>query len=84
MNPIIKNGVTSWKTSVAGILAAIMLVMPGVQKNLEDGTPVSWMAIIGAVAMAVGGILARDADKSSEQSAVKKSDLPVLPPDAGK
>jgi len=67
MNPtsVIKSGVKSWKTTVAGAVAALGVYF----KSQTD------MAIVGDVLIAVGtfltGLFARDSDKSSEDVGAK-------------
>jgi hypothetical protein len=57
MKPQLKN----WKTTIAGAVLAGLLVMQ--EHDLSD-----WKAWVLPVAIAVLGFLARDADKSTEES----------------
>ena len=61
MKPQIKN----WKTTISGAVMAGVEVLAGVS-NGRDLT--EWRNWILPVALAVIGFLARDADKSTEQS----------------
>lgn len=61
MKPQVKN----WKTTVAGALLAGLTALAELQSGADFG---DWKAWIIPVGMAVIGFLARDADKSTEES----------------
>jgi len=63
----------SWKTTVAGILAALVLVAGQAQALLDDDpeTVVNWNIVVGAIVTAVGLLMARDNNVTSEESGAK-------------
>jgi len=64
----------SWKTSLAGILSAVVAALSLVAIPMLDSDPASvpnWGAAIAAVVAAVGLLMARDNDKSSEAVGAK-------------
>lgn len=68
----------SWKTTVAGICAAVGIIAPQVAAALDNdpATVVSWEVVIGAIITAASlfglGAVARDNDKSSESVGASK------------
>ena len=63
----------SWKTTAAGV-SAIVAALAGAATLLFDGKPETnpdWTAVIAACSAAIGLIMARDNDKSSEDVIVK-------------
>ena len=59
---------TNWKTTVTGIVAAGVIILPQVNNHLDDDptTNMDVKLIIGALAILCGFATARDGDKSSE------------------
>ncbi len=70
MNPLDLRG--SWKTSLCGIVALLaigaseMELLPGYKKEVE---------YIGMAALGVGTMLARDANKSSEDEGLRPKEV---------
>ena len=73
MGKLFKNGIGSWKTTIAGMIGAVSLALPQVQALLDSdpATVCDWNIIVGAVTVLIGFIAARDGDKSSEDVGVK-------------
>jgi len=65
-----KNTVSSWKTTIAGIVAGITLAGPEIQLLLDGDamTQPDWGVIGVALAIAFGLSQARDGDVSSEKA----------------
>ena len=65
--------IMNWKTTLSGIIGALVVVGAEVQKVLDgvDATQPDWNVVIGAVILALGLFFARDADKSSKATGVK-------------
>lgn len=61
----------SWKTTTAGIIAALIAILGAVQVMMNGGSP-DWPTVIAAVMAALGLIFARDAKVSSEDEGLKK------------
>jgi hypothetical protein len=53
---------SSWKTTISGILTAVVAVSSAVIGTL-NGTPVDWTAVIAAVTASIGLLFARDSNK---------------------
>ena len=71
---MLKNATVSWKTTVAGVLAALAMASPQLQA-LFDSDPTTlpdWNIIAAAVMVALGLSTARDGDKSSQDMGVRK------------
>lgn len=66
--------VKSWKTTAAGLLVSISTITAAVAAMLDSdpGTVPDWDLVAVAVVGAVGLIMARDNDKSSEDVGAKK------------
>lgn len=63
----------SWKTTAAGI-TAIVAAIAGAAGLMLDGKPETnpdWTAVVAACSAAIGLIMARDNDKSSEEVSAK-------------
>lgn len=58
---------TSWKTTMAGVLSIVVAVGSAAVAWLKTGTFPDLGAVIAAVTAGVGLIVARDNDKTSEQ-----------------
>lgn len=58
---------SSWKTTLAGIIGILITALPTVQNWLQ-GQPVSWTPVLGALAAGIGLIFARDNNVTSEQA----------------
>jgi len=52
----------SWKTTISGILTAVVAVSSAVISTL-NGTPVDWSVVVAAVTASVGLLFARDSNK---------------------
>ena len=64
----LKKDLKSWQTSVMGIVAGLMMILPQVQ-NLLDGDPettLSETVVISALALMGFGVVSKDGDKSTE------------------
>jgi len=61
----------SWKTSVSGIIAALVVVAQAVQTHLQEGQA-DWSLAIAAVIGCVGMLMARDSNVTSEQQGISK------------
>ena len=60
----ITSGIKNWKTTIIGIVLAVLLIM-------QDTSDLSnWKEWVFPALLAVFGILQRDADKSSEKSGI--------------
>lgn len=66
-------GARSWKTTVVGVLLALAAVIQDVVSVLDDDalTNPDWNKTITLVAAAIALLLARDADKSDQDSGVR-------------
>lgn len=65
----------SWKTTLCGILGAVAAAITLVAQPLLDADPNTvpqWGAFLAAAAAALGLVLARDNDKSSEDVGLKR------------
>lgn len=62
--------VRSWKTTLAGIVAAVLILLGEAQSVLDDKpeTKINWEAVATAAAVLGIGLFARDSNVSSEQS----------------
>lgn len=63
----------SWKTTAAGVIAALTAIL-GAASALLDGNPATnpdYATVVAAVVAAVGLVFARDASVSSEQQGIK-------------
>ena len=70
MQPYLVN----WKTSLAGVLTAVGMVISSIALPLLDNdvaTVPNWSVAIPAVIAAIGLIFARDADKSSQDTGIR-------------
>ena len=67
-------GARSWKTTTAAIAAAVSAIGAAVNAELDNDpeTVANWMEVATVVIFAFGLLFARDADKSTEESVVKK------------
>jgi len=63
----------SWKTSAAGIVAGVMLLLTQAQSALDDdpATNISIEVVVSALAMMGLGVSARDGDKSSQDHEIR-------------
>ena len=61
-NPRLEVIVSSWKTTISGVLTAIVAVSSAVISTL-NGTPVDWTAVIAAVTASIGLLFARDSNR---------------------
>lgn len=64
----------SWKTTLCGILAALAACITLVAVPLLDNDPATtanWTGAVAAIVAAIGLIMARDNDKSSEDVGAK-------------
>ena len=71
---LLRFAATNWKTTVAGILAAVVAIADGAAQLL-DGNPLTnpdYTLIIAAVIAAIGLIFARDATVTSKQLGLDK------------
>lgn len=64
----------SRKTTIAGILTVLGVVFSaiGLMMDGDPATNPDWMAVAAAVVAGFGLIFARDADKSSQDSGIRK------------
>ena len=53
---------SSWKTTISGILTAVVAVSAAVISTL-NGTPVDWSVVIASVTASVGLLFAKDSSK---------------------
>ena len=56
----------SWKTTIAGIIAGLVVVLPQIQ-NLLDSNPATvcnWNIVVAGAVAVIGGIAAKDGDKT--------------------
>ena len=53
---------SSWKTTVSGILTAVVAVSSAVIATLNGGSP-DWTATIAAITAAIGLLFAKDSNK---------------------
>lgn len=63
----------SWKTTTGGLIGALTLALPQIQAAI-DGNPATvpdWNVLLGAIAMGIGLMSARDNNVSSEQAGAK-------------
>lgn len=59
----------SWKTSILGIIAGLLIILPEI-RNFLDGNPETMLnetVILTGLAMMGIGVSAKDGDKSSKQ-----------------
>lgn len=65
---------SSWKTTIAGIAAAIATIASAVGATFDNdpSTVADWGIVTAALAAAYGLIKARDNDKTSEDVGAKK------------
>lgn len=65
-----KPGFKNWKTTTAAIAAAVAAIGSAVaaQFDSDPATVANWSEVVTVVIFAVGLVMARDADKSTEQS----------------
>jgi len=63
-----KSAIKSWKTSLAGVLAALALVEPHLQALLDNNpdTAPDYNVIVTGIFMIVYALSAKDGDKSTE------------------
>ena len=62
INPRLGVIVSSWKTTISGILTAVVAVSSAVISTL-NGTPVDWTVVIAAVTASIGLLFARDSNR---------------------
>lgn len=64
----------SWKTTILGIIAGLMLLLPQIAAVLDDDplTNPSYETIIAALSLVGVGVSARDNNQTSEQVGAKK------------
>lgn len=55
----------NWKTTVAGLIAAVIIALQTVMETLQHGTAINWYQIGIAFAIAALGILAKDINPST-------------------
>jgi uncharacterized membrane protein HdeD (DUF308 family) len=73
---LIRAGSKNWKTTLAGIIGGLLIILAALQAFLDDDPntiPDQKAAIEAAVGIVVilWGFISRDADKSSRESGVK-------------
>ncbi len=63
----------SWRTSLAGLLAAIAASIPEIQKAIDgnEATVPQWGLVISAIGLAAVAFFARDNKVTSEQAGAK-------------
>ena len=68
-----KTATASWKTTVLGIIAGAMLLLPQVKAVLDDdsSTNASPEAVMAALAAMGLGVAARDGNKSSQDHEIR-------------
>jgi len=73
MTKFMNNAMKSSKTTVAGVLAAALVIGQQILNGIDgiDETTMSWNVIAAQIAILYGFIMARDNDKSSDQVGVK-------------
>ena len=71
---IVQNAAVSWKTSVAGVVAGLMVILPEVQSILDadPATNPDWNLIVAGITVILGFAAARDGDKSSQDVGVRR------------
>ena len=64
----------SWRTTVLGIIAALVILLTQAQAVLDDdpGTGVDWTKVTEALAILGIGVAARDNKVTSEQAGAKR------------
>ena len=64
----------SWRTTVLGIIAALVILLTQAQAVLDDdpGTGVDWTKVAEALAILGIGVVARDNKVTSEQAGAKR------------
>lgn len=84
MSQAVLAGAKNWKTTVASILVAVSVMLVGISDFLTGEAGAAEVVKIvaesvAAVAVLAWGWLSRDADKTSEQSMLKKprSNMPI-------
>jgi len=68
----------SWKTSVSGIIAALMVIGQAVQDHLDTGSA-DWGLAVAAVVGCIGLLMARDKNVSSEVQGIRRNGKKILP-----
>lgn len=66
---ILQTATKSWKTTAAGIIAGLTVLLPELAKMIdapEAATTPNWNTVVLAITVMLGLSLARDGDKSSE------------------
>jgi len=53
---------SSWKTTISGVLTAVVAVSSAVISTL-NGSPVDWSVVIAAVTASIGLLAAKDSNK---------------------
>ena len=76
MNRLIRAGTKNWKTTLAGVLGGLLIILAAAQAFLDDDpttVPDSGAVIEATVGiiMIIWGFLSRDADKTSRESGVE-------------
>jgi hypothetical protein len=71
---ILDNAAVSWKTSLAGAITGLMVILPQVQAILDadPATTPDWNLIVAGITVIIGFVAARDGDKSSQDVGVRK------------
>ena len=54
----------SWKTTLVGLIGALVVWLPQVLNLIQGGT-VSWPSVILGLTILSGGVVAKDGDKST-------------------
>lgn len=67
MNNLTKD-LKSWKTTLCGIIGALVMLLPQVLAVLDNNpaTIVNWQIVMAGLAMLGIGVAAKDGDKSTE------------------
>lgn len=76
VSPHIANAFVSWKTSLAGLVAFIAINGPQLLAYVQDHKELNGPALWCGLAIFAMGLVARDGDKSSEQSGAKSEAVP--------
>ena len=73
MPKVLATGVRSWQTTLMGVITAVAVILPAVQLLLDGDatTQPDWNIVVPALTAAVGLLLARDGDKTSEEVGAK-------------
>jgi len=53
---------SSWKTTISGVLTAVVAVSSAVI-NTINGEPVDWTAVIAAITVSIGLLAAKDSNR---------------------